>query len=85
MISEQELRRKLDALKDELDRARQATSDIKVRESLGAAEAIVEELRSSAGSSGKKHNIMEWWGVGAEFWRKMDVDDYVRKERDSWR
>jgi hypothetical protein len=31
------------------------------------------------------HSVMEWWGVGKEFWRKMDVDEYIRKERESWR
>jgi hypothetical protein len=33
----------------------------------------------------RTRGVMNWWGVGKEFWRKMDVDDYIRKERDSWR
>lgn len=31
-----------------------------------------------------KHSIFELKGVGAEMWRKIDVDEYIRQERASW-
>lgn len=33
----------------------------------------------------RKHQITELKGLGKEFWRSIDVDEYIRKERDSWR
>ena len=38
-----------------------------------------------ATSQTRTRSVMEWWGVGKEFWRKVDVDEYIRKERESWR
>lgn len=32
----------------------------------------------------KKHSILEIEGLGAEVWKKVDVEDYIRKERESW-
>lgn len=31
-----------------------------------------------------KHSIMELEGLGAEFWRTIDVEEYIREERASW-
>jgi len=28
--------------------------------------------------------ISDLWGVGAELWRDESVNEYIRKERDSW-
>jgi hypothetical protein len=33
----------------------------------------------------KTHSVLELKGLGKEFWRSIDVDEYIRKERDSWR
>lgn len=30
------------------------------------------------------HDIMELEGLGKEFWRSIDVDEYLKQERDSW-
>jgi hypothetical protein len=32
----------------------------------------------------KTHSILELQGLGREFWRGIDVDEYIRKERESW-
>jgi hypothetical protein len=32
----------------------------------------------------KKHSVLELQGLGKEFWRSIDVEEYLRKERDSW-
>ena len=31
-----------------------------------------------------KHSIMELEGLGADFWRTIDVEEYIRRERASW-
>ena len=31
-----------------------------------------------------KHSLLELEGLGEGIWSKVDVDDYVRRERDSW-
>jgi len=35
-------------------------------------------------SSTKTHSIREVRGCGKEMWRAMDVDEYLRQERDDW-
>ncbi len=32
----------------------------------------------------KKHSLLELEGLGAETWSKVDVVDYIRRERDTW-
>jgi hypothetical protein len=31
-----------------------------------------------------KHSILELKGLGKEVWEGVDVDEYIRQERDSW-
>ncbi len=32
----------------------------------------------------KTHSLMELKGLGAEIWKDENVDEYLRKERESW-
>jgi len=32
----------------------------------------------------KLHSVLELRGLGKEFWRSIDVDAYLKEERDSW-
>jgi hypothetical protein len=32
----------------------------------------------------KTHSILELKGLGKELWQGIDVDEYIRKERESW-
>lgn len=32
----------------------------------------------------KRHSVMELKGLGVEIWKDESVDDYLRKERESW-
>jgi hypothetical protein len=32
-----------------------------------------------------KHSLLELEGLGEGIWSKVDVDEYVRRERQSWR
>jgi hypothetical protein len=36
------------------------------------------------GSSKDVFRISDLWGVGAEIWQGESVNEYIRKERDSW-
>ena len=31
-----------------------------------------------------RHNLSELEGLGAEIWNKVPVEEYLRRERDSW-
>lgn len=31
-----------------------------------------------------KHSLLELEGLGAEIWNSVDIDAYVRRERESW-
>lgn len=32
----------------------------------------------------EKHSLRELKGLGKSMWRKVDVEEYLRKERDNW-
>jgi hypothetical protein len=44
--------------------------------------ALVDALRSDLGEG--DCDIGELEGLGEEVWRDVDVEDYVRQERDAW-
>lgn len=44
----------------------------------------VLKKRIAPGKAGK-HSLLELEGLGEGIWSKVDVDDCVRRERDSWR
>lgn len=46
--------------------------------------AIAGHDNSPAEKPSKKHSIMELRGLGAEIWKDENVDEYLRKERESW-
>ena len=49
------------------------------------AEASPKLLGQTAdGTPGPTLSIMEAKGLGRDFWRSIDVDTYIRRERDSW-
>jgi hypothetical protein len=41
-------------------------------------------LKKSVQPEVKRHTLLELEGLGAEVWSKVNVEDYVRQERDSW-
>ena len=45
---------------------------------------IKSESVSAPPETKKTVRISDFWGVGAEIWRDEDVNEYIRKERDSW-
>lgn len=81
MVDEVErMARALDAIKVALLKRKLSETDLaEAREALEALRAIV------ARSGEKTHSITELKGLGKEYWRSIDVEKYLREERDSWR
>jgi len=57
---------------------------LNIDEQLALLEIISARLKKSIGKERKKNSIMELEGLGANIWKSIDAQDYVRKERDSW-
>ncbi len=54
-------------------------------EQLNLLEALSSALKKRiAPRKVKKHSLLELEGLGEGVWSKVDVDDYVSQERDSW-
>lgn len=46
-------------------------------------EKLAKLLRTDPNSKTvKKHNILELKGLGAEVWQDINIDEYIRQERD---
>jgi hypothetical protein len=56
--------------------------DASRRLSLKDRRALVDALRGELEEG--NGDIAELEGLGEEVWRDIDVDDYVRQERDAW-
>ena len=57
---------------------------LKPEEQLSLVEIISARLKKTLGKKRIKHSILELEGLGAEIWKGIDAQDYVRKERESW-
>jgi len=53
-------------------------------EQLSLVELISVRLKKLISGKKKKHSIMELAGLGAEIWKGVDAQEYVRNERSSW-
>lgn len=65
----------------------QITSQVRMLspdEQLHLIEILFSEYRKNMQKTKAKHSIMELQGLGAEIWKGMDAQEYVRKERESW-
>jgi len=47
-------------------------------------EALSKLVRSRI-QAWPEHSILELEGLGKELWRSIDVEQYIKEERDSWR
>lgn len=47
---------------------------------------LLEELKRMVDNDQKRprHKITEFEGVAQDFWKDIDVEEYIRQERDSW-
>ncbi|MEZ4524647.1 MAG: hypothetical protein R2941_01835 [Desulfobacterales bacterium] len=53
-------------------------------EQLHLIEILFSEYKKNIQKKKAKHSIMELQGLGAEIWKGIDAQEYVRKERESW-
>jgi len=45
---------------------------------------IITSLKLNSQSVEKKHSLSELKGLGKEMWAKINIENYVKSERDSW-
>lgn len=57
---------------------------LKPEQQLSLVELLSAKLRKQLGRKSGKHKVTELDGLGAEVWDNVDVQEYIRKERDSW-
>lgn len=53
-------------------------------EQLNLIEIISAQLKNRYARKKTKHSIMELEGLGADIWKGVDAQEFVRKERESW-
>jgi hypothetical protein len=53
-------------------------------EQMKLMELILSTLRPVIQKTKPGHSIMELEGLGADIWKNMDAQEYVRRERESW-
>jgi hypothetical protein len=53
-------------------------------EQLNLLEVLSSVLKKAIQPEVKRHTLLELEGLGAEVWSKVNVEDYLRQERDSW-
>ena len=57
---------------------------LKAEEQLSLVEMISASLKRTLRKKRVKHSIMELEGLGADIWKGIDAQEYVREERASW-
>lgn len=53
-------------------------------EQISLLEVLSSVLKKAIQPSAKQHSLCDLEGLGAEIWSKLNSEDYIRKERDSW-
>jgi len=67
----------------DLEEVLKTAKQLNAEEQLQLISELTQSLRLTLKKT-SKHKLMDLSGVGAELWRKVDVDGYLNKERDSW-
>ena len=57
---------------------------LETEEQIDLLEALSSVLKKSVARKGREHSLLELEGLGAEVWSRVDVDQYISRERDSW-
>jgi hypothetical protein len=53
-------------------------------EQLSLIEIMSASLKKRLKQKKAKHSVMELEGLGANIWKQIDAQKYIRKERESW-
>ena len=62
----------------------QGIDNLEPEQQLSLVELLSARLKKQRGRETGKHNITELEGLGEEIWKKTDVPEYLRNERNSW-
>lgn len=81
MTTENDVRRQIDELREAIRRKLLSPEDLE--RLLKDLEAIEEGLKDKPDRP--MRSLMELEGLGKELWQSVDVDAYLKQERDSWR
>jgi hypothetical protein len=57
---------------------------LRPEEQLSLIEIISTTLKKTLGRKKIKRSVMELEGLGADIWKGIDAQEYVREERESW-
>jgi hypothetical protein len=57
---------------------------LKPEEQLSLLGIISSKLKRTISRKGRTLSILELEGLGAEAWKGIDAQEYVRKERETW-
>jgi hypothetical protein len=57
---------------------------LRPEEQLSLVEIISARLKRTIAPKRPKHSVMELEGLGADIWKGIDAQQYVRTERESW-
>lgn len=57
---------------------------LRLEERLKLLQALLDTVTGDVVESRPRRSIFELKGVGRDMWRKIDVDEYIRRERASW-
>ena len=60
-------------------------SDIDSLEPVSKMDVLAHLISSLRFNLAKTHRISELKGVGAEIWKKLDIESYLKKERSEWK
>jgi len=88
-VTVRSLKEQLASLREELEGLQASERDRgKLEDIVRRMEAIVEEIPPNIQVEEPVpqgvHSILELKGLGKEVWRAIDVDKYIREERESW-
>ncbi|RLT41438.1 MAG: hypothetical protein DWI57_06975 [Chloroflexi bacterium] len=73
-----------------LSRVLALTEKLTPPEKLYLSEKLMQQLREiienaeRIAAPGKRRKLSDFAGVGKDLWQMIDVDEYVRQERESW-
>jgi hypothetical protein len=73
-----------------LSRVLELAKQLTPPEKLYLSEQLMQQLREIVENAElpsapkKRTKLSDYAGVGKELWQKIDVDEYIRQERESW-
>lgn len=59
-------------------------STLEPQEQVDLLEVLSSVLKKSLMQKENEHSLLELEGLGADVWKKVDVEGYISRERDSW-